>query len=87
MRWTEEKDKIVAECLVNNRTKEKAFEAAARTFGTKPTAVATRYYRRRAYIEDAKRDIIENKAMSNRKPWFLRLWNAISSMLDIQKHL
>lgn len=87
MKWTEEKDKVIAECILNNTVKYDAFTEAAERLGASKKAVEVRYYSKKKYIDDMCKNIVEEEALESREPWFVKLCNAISSMLNIQKYM
>lgn len=92
MKWTIKEDKLIAEELVrSNNKKVMAFQAVADVLGISRNAVAGRYYRRFPDLDLLARDILEESAYKNyteaHKPWYVRLWNAIQSMLNLNQRL
>lgn len=88
-RWTEYDDRTIARYMVlYNLDRTDAFREYAKYFGVTEKSVASRYYRRKAYI-DAYINTLQNlDAVPGNKGNFLsRLWNAVKSMLNISKYL
>lgn len=89
MRWTIKEDRLIAEALVrSNNEKTVAFQAVANTLGISRKAVEGRYYRKFPDLDLLARDILEERAYKNyteaHKPWYVKLWNAIRSMLNLK---
>lgn len=97
MRWTMREDKLIATALVrSNNEKAAAFQAVAINLGVSKKAVEGRYYRNRnsidkfaeslrnlnSYFEEvgAAGDI---HIIKKKTPWYVKLWNAIQSMLNL----
>lgn len=84
-RYTEADDRIIARYIIRY-DKPCAFRRVAEAFEVTEKSVASRYYRRRRFI-----DYYVNYAMSplpepqEREPWYSRLWKSVKSMLDISK--
>lgn len=84
-RWNEADDRIIARYIIRY-DKPYAFRRVAEALGVTEKSVASRYYRRRQFI-----DYYVNCALSplpepqKKEPWYSRLWNEIKSMLDISK--
>ena len=89
MKWTIKEDRLIAEALVrSNNEKTVAFQAVADTLGISRKAVEGRYYRKFPDLDLLARDILEERAYKNyieaHKPWYVKLWNAIRSMLNLK---
>lgn len=89
MKWTIKEDRLIAEALVrSNNEKTVAFQAVANTLGISRKAVEGRYYRKFPDLDLLARDILEERAYKNyteaHKPWYVKLWNAIRSMLNLK---
>lgn len=89
MKWTTKEDRLIAEALVrSNNEKTVAFQAVANTLGISRKAVEGRYYRKFPDLDLLARDILEERAYKNyteaHKPWYVKLWNAIRSMLNLK---
>lgn len=89
MKWTIKEDRLIAEALVrSNNEKTIAFQAVANTLGISRKAVEGRYYRKFPDLDLLARDILEERAYKNyteaHKPWYVKLWNAIRSMLNLK---
>lgn len=92
MRWTTKEDRLIAEALVrSNNEKTVAFQAVANVLGISRNAVAGRYYRKFPDLDLLVRDILEERAYKNYtetpKPWYVKLWDAIQSMLNLNRKL
>lgn len=88
-RYTENEDRTIARYMVlYNLDRTDAFREFAKYFGVTEKSVASRYYRRKQFI-----DYYVNCAMSplpepqEREPWYSRLWKSVKSMLDISKFI
>lgn len=89
MKWTIKEDRLIAEALVrSNNEKTVAFQAVANTLGISRKAVEGRYYRKFPDLDLLARDILEERAYKNyteaHKPWYVKLWNAVRSMLNLK---
>lgn len=86
-RYTEADDRIIARYIIRF-DKPYAFKKVAEALEVTEKSVASRYYRRRQFI-----DYYVNCAMSplpepqEREPWYSRLWKSVKSMLDISKFI
>lgn len=86
-RYTEADDRIIARYIIRF-DKPYAFKKVAEALEVTEKSVASRYYRRKQFI-----DYYVNCAMSplpepqEREPWYSRLWKSVKSMLDISKYL
>lgn len=92
MRWTIKEDRLIAEALVrSNNEKTVAFQAVANVLGISRGAVASRYYRKFPDLDLLARDILEERAYKDYteapKPWYVKLWNAVQSMLNLNRRL
>lgn len=92
MRWTTKEDRLIAEALVrSNNEKTVAFQAVANVLSISRGAVARRYYRKSTDIDLLVRDVLEERAYKNYteapKPWYVKLWNAIQSTLNLNRRL
>lgn len=92
MRWTIKEDRLIAEALGrSNNEKTVAFQAVADVLGISRMAVASRYYRKAADLDLLARDILEERAYRNytevHKPWYVKLWNVVQSMLNLNQRL
>lgn len=98
IRWTPEYDRIIAESLVECEFKLRStFEMAQRRLMNElnilvsKKAVSSRYYRKFPDLNLLARGILEEKAYKNymeaHKPWYVRLWSAIQSMLNLNQRL
>lgn len=92
MRWTIKEDRLIAEALVrSNNEKAVAFRDIANVLGISRMAVASRYYRKAADLNLLARDILEERAYKSyteaHKPWYVKLWNAVQSMLNLNRRL
>ena len=89
MKWTIKEDRLIAEALVkNNNEKTVAFQTVADMLGISRKAVESRYYRKFPDLDLLARDILEERAYKNyteaHKPWYVKLWNAVKSMLNLK---
>lgn len=86
-RYTEADDRIIARYIIRF-DKPYAFRRVAEALEVTEKSVASRYYRRKQFI-----DYYVNCAMSplpepqEREPWYSRLWKSVKSMLDISKFI
>jgi hypothetical protein len=92
MRWTIKEDRLIAEALVRSHNeKAVAFQAVANALGISRMAVANRYHRKSTDIDLLVKDILEERAYRNytkaHKPWYVKLWSAIQSMLNLNRRL
>lgn len=92
MRWTIKEDRLIAEALVRSHNERTvAFQAVANVLGISRGAVANRYYRKSTDIDLLAKDILEERAYKNYtetpKPWYVKLWDAIQSMLNLNRRL
>lgn len=91
MKWTIKEDKLIAEELARSTNKKVAFQAVADRLGISRKAVAGRYYRKFPDLDLLARDILEERAYKNytetHKPWYIRLWNAVQNMLNLNQKL
>lgn len=88
MKWTIKEDRLIAEALGRSNNKTVAFQAVADTLGISRKAVEGRYYRKFPDLDLLARDILEERAYKNYteayKPWYVKLWNAVKSMLNLK---
>lgn len=98
MRWTPEYDRIIAESLAECRFElHSAFELAQRRLINELNilvsrkAVSSRYYRKFPDLNLLAGDILEERAYKNymeaHKPWYVKLWRAVQSMLNLNQRL
>lgn len=92
MKWTTKEDRLIAEALIrSNNERTAAFQAVANALGISRMAVASRYYRKAADLDLLARDILEERAYRNytevHKPWYVKLWNVVQSMLNLNQRL
>lgn len=86
-RYTEADDRIIARYIIRF-DKPYAFRRVAEALEVTEKSVASRYYRRKQFI-----DYYVNCAMSplpepqEKEPWYSRLWKSVKSMLDISKFI
>lgn len=84
MKWTTREDRLIAEALSKSNNKTVAFQAVANALGISRKAVEGRYYRKFPDLDLLAKDILEERAYKNyeaHKPWYVKLWNAVKSML------
>lgn len=88
-RYTEYDDRTIARYMVlYNLDKTDAFREFAKYFGVTEKSVASRYYRRKAYIDAYIETLKSLDAVPGNKGNFLsRIWKAVKSMLNISKYL
>lgn len=88
MKWTIKEDRLIAEALGRSNNKTVAFQTVADTLGISRKAVEGRYYRKFPDLDLLARDILEERAYKNyieaHKPWYVKLWNAVKSMLNLK---
>lgn len=89
MRWTTREDRLIAEALVRSHNeKTVAFQDVANVLGISRKAVEGRYYRKFPDLDLLAKDILEEIAYKNytetHKPWYVKLWNAVKSMLNLK---
>lgn len=88
MKWTIKEDRLIAEALGRSNNKTVAFQAVADALGISRKAVEGRYYRKFPDLDLLARDILEERAYKNyteaHKPWYVKLWNAVKSMLNLK---
>lgn len=88
MKWTIKEDRLIAEALGRSNNKTVAFQAVADTLGISRKAVEGRYYRKFPDLDLLARDILEERAYKNyteaHKPWYIKFWNAVKSMLNLK---
>ena len=88
MKWTIKEDRLIAEALGRSNSKNVAFQAVANALGISRKAVEGRYYRKFPDLDLLARDILEERAYKNyteaHKPWYVKLWNAVKSMLNLK---
>lgn len=88
MKWTIKEDRLIAEALGRSNNKTVAFQTVADTLGISRKAVEGRYYRKFPDLDLLARDIPEERAYKNyteaHKPWYVKLWNAVKSMLNLK---
>lgn len=88
MKWTIKEDRLIAEALGRSNNKTVAFQAVVDTLGISRKAVEGRYYRKFPDLNLLARDILEERAYKNyteaHKPWYVKLWNAVKSMLNLK---
>mgnify|MGYP004457673687 CR=1 FL=1 len=91
MKWTIKEDRLIAEALGRSNSKTVAFQAVADTLGISRKAVEGRYYRKFPDLDLLARDVLEERAYKNyteaHKPWYVKLWNAVRSMLNLNQRL
>ena len=88
MKWTIKEDRLIAEALGRSNNKTVAFQAVANALGISRKAVEGRYYRKFPDLDLLAKDILEEIAYKNyteaHKPWYVKLWNAVKSMLNLK---
>lgn len=89
MKWTTKEDRLIAEALIKSHNeKTVAFQAVADTLGISRKAVEGRYYRKFPDLDLLAKDILEERTYKNyteaHKPWYVKLWNAVKSMLNLK---
>lgn len=98
MRWTPEYDRIIAESLAECKFElHSTFEMAQRRLMNELNilvsrkAVSSRYYRKFPDLDLLAGDILEKRAYKNymeaHKPWYVKLWNAVQNMLNLNQRL
>lgn len=91
MKWTIKEDRLIAEALGRSNNKTVAFQTVADILGISRKAVEGRYYRRFPDLDLLAEDILEERAYKNymeaHKPWYVKLWNAVKSMLNLNQRL
>lgn len=92
MKWTIKEDRLIARALGKSHNRKTiAFQAVANVLGISKGAVASRYYRKAADLNLLAREILEERAYKSYteapKPWYVKLWNAIRSMLNLNQRL
>lgn len=98
IRWTPEYDRIIAESLAEcSLNLHPAFEMAQKRLMNElnilvsKKAVSSRYYRKFPDLNLLAGDILEERIYKNymeaHKPWYVRLWSAIQSMLNLNQRL
>ena len=86
-RWINAEDRAIARYIVLF-DKPSAFRRYAEDFYISEKAVASRYYRRRTYIDSIVNDLNSCDVIPTRKVSLLeRFWKAVKSMLNISKYL
>ena len=86
-RWSEADDRIIARYIIRY-DKPYAFRRVAEALEVTEKSVASRYYRRKQFI-----DYYVSCALSplpepqNKEPWYSRLWKSVKSMLDISRFI
>lgn len=86
-RWINAEDRAMARYIVLF-DKPEAFRKYAEDFFISEKAVASRYYRRRAYIDSIVDDMNSYDVIpAKRVSLFRKLWMAVKSMLDISKFI
>lgn len=88
-RWNKTDDRTIARYIVLYDTPQ-AFRKYSEDFGVTEKSVASRYYRRRAYIKFVIDEILpsplELYKHSHKTSWFRRLWESVKNMLGISKN-
>ena len=88
MKWTIKEDRLIAEALGRSNNKTVALQAVANALGISRKAVEGRYYRKFPDLDLLAKDILEEIAYKNyteaHKPWYVKLWNAVKSMLNLK---
>lgn len=98
MRWTPEYDRIIAESLVEcSSNLHSAFELAQRKLMSEHSvlvsrsAVSSRYYRHQKELDELANSIfstsIKREYQKMHRPWYVKLWGAIQSMLNLNQRL
>lgn len=98
IRWTPEYDRIIAESLAEcSLNLHSAFEMAQRRLMDEVNilvsekAVSSRYYRKFPDLNLLVKNILEKRIyksyMEAYKPWYVKLWSAIQSMLNLNHKL
>lgn len=86
-RWIEAEDRTIARYIVLF-DKPAAFRRFAEDFFISEKAVASRYYRNRAYIDIMANDLKDYESIvTPPKKWYKRLWKSVKSMLNISKFI
>ena len=86
-RWSEADDRIIARYIIRS-DKPYAFRRVAEALEVTEKSVASRYYRRKQFI-----DYYVSCALSplpepqNKEPWYSRLWKSVKSKLDISRFI
>lgn len=84
-RWIDAEDRAMARYIVLF-DKPEAFRKYAEDFFISEKAVASRYYRRRAYIDSIVNDLNSCDVIPAKRVSILgKLWKSIKSMLDFSK--
>lgn len=98
MKWLPEHDRVIAESMAEcGFNTSSAFEMSRRKLLHKFSivvsrkAVSSRYYRKFPDLNLMARNILEEKAYRNymeaHKPWYVKLWSAVQSMLNLNQRL
>lgn len=86
-RWTNAEDRTMARYIVLF-DKPEAFRKYAEDFHISEKAVASRYYRRRAYIDSIVNDLNSCDVIPAKRVSLLgKLWMAVKSMMNITKFI
>lgn len=86
-RWINAEDRTIAGYIVLF-DKPEAFRKYAEDFYISEKAVASRYYRRRAYIDSIVNDLNSCDVIPAKRVSLLgKLWMAVKSMLNISKFI
>lgn len=84
-RWNAADDRTIARYIIRY-DKPYAFKRAAEALEVTEKSVASRYYRRRQFIDNYVNCALSPLPESQKKkPWYSRLWKSVKSMLDILK--
>lgn len=86
-RWINAEDRTIARYIILF-DKPEAFRKYAEDFYISEKAVASRYYRRRAYIDSIVNDMNSYDVIPAKRASLLgKLWMAVKSMLNITKFI
>lgn len=86
-RWINAEDRTIARYIVLF-DKPSAFRRYAEDFHISEKAVASRYYRRRIYIDSIVNDLNSCDVIPAKRASLLeKLWKSVKSMLDISKFI
>lgn len=102
MRWNNTYDRIIAQCILQSGFNlPVAFYEAQKILESdyletvSRKAISSRYYREKEYIQDMIDDLIDEYKeeemaahyKETKKPWYMKLWTAVQSMLNINQRL